>query len=329
MKSLKQLATTTGATSIRLWGKIHGTEKDYYIAEGQWDGGVNEEEEKPADYEARGSGINKFAYWATNSPTEAWTQLPDLKTKNLIAARQIKVLMTGNLEAKIMTNPFFFATEKFYLRAQIARISHSTSLVPKGYYRMVEESNVEIEENTPEEGPIPIPSTHAMGDCANWVHHSQSILKIGRVSLQDPEMADGDERDPEEVKKEMEKQDPSEKRLKSISDDDRVKGELPAWVVRLAGECDTFSNANPAVNARSNYGVAYARSLWWPGAYNFFSSSRWTSIYVGNGLKYEKETYYPVCPPVILDDPVEKETHAEPCGKDPAEAAPEGDGGAE
>jgi hypothetical protein len=33
MKSLKQLAISSGA-DIKLWGKIHGTNQDYYIAEG-------------------------------------------------------------------------------------------------------------------------------------------------------------------------------------------------------------------------------------------------------------------------------------------------------
>jgi len=44
------------------------------------------------------------------------------------------------------------------LRAQIARIALSTTLVPKGMFRMVEDSTTEIEENTPEDGPIPVPS---------------------------------------------------------------------------------------------------------------------------------------------------------------------------
>jgi radial spoke head protein 4/6 len=38
MKSLKNLSLSTGAANVRLWGKIHGTEKDYYIAEGTYDG---------------------------------------------------------------------------------------------------------------------------------------------------------------------------------------------------------------------------------------------------------------------------------------------------
>ena len=33
-KSLTRLAQQTGASNLRLWGKIAGTEKDYFIAEG-------------------------------------------------------------------------------------------------------------------------------------------------------------------------------------------------------------------------------------------------------------------------------------------------------
>jgi hypothetical protein len=66
MRSLKGLAALTGAANVRLWGKIWGTEKDYYIAEGTSD--ANQLEEPPADFEARGSGVNKFVYWAINSP---------------------------------------------------------------------------------------------------------------------------------------------------------------------------------------------------------------------------------------------------------------------
>lgn len=73
----------------------------------------------------------------------------------------VKVLFTGDLERRIFTNPFFDGCEKHYLRAQIARISHSTSLIPKGLMRPVEDSETrEIEENTPDEGDIVMPSTN-------------------------------------------------------------------------------------------------------------------------------------------------------------------------
>lgn len=57
---------------MRLWGKIHGTSKDYFIAEGYTEAGVTDEE-KPQGFEPRGSGLNKYVYWATNSPLEQWT----------------------------------------------------------------------------------------------------------------------------------------------------------------------------------------------------------------------------------------------------------------
>ena len=43
-KSLKLLIAKTGASQMRLWGKIKGTEKDYYISEGKLDGGEGGEE---------------------------------------------------------------------------------------------------------------------------------------------------------------------------------------------------------------------------------------------------------------------------------------------
>lgn len=71
-KSLKQLSISSAATNIRLWGKIHGVNKDYYIAEGFTEAGQSEEE-KPPGFEGRGTGVNKYVYWATNSPLDSWT----------------------------------------------------------------------------------------------------------------------------------------------------------------------------------------------------------------------------------------------------------------
>jgi len=33
-KSLKKLAVMSGASSLRFWGKVYGSEKDYYVVEG-------------------------------------------------------------------------------------------------------------------------------------------------------------------------------------------------------------------------------------------------------------------------------------------------------
>ena len=85
-----------------------------------------------------------------------------MQPKDIRAARDIKVHFTGDLNASIITNPFFFGKEKHYLRAQIARMTHSTTLVPKGLYKLVEDNEREIEEFVPEEGELLMPSTLEM-----------------------------------------------------------------------------------------------------------------------------------------------------------------------
>jgi len=75
-----------GSTQIRFWGKIKGTEKDYYIAEGVLGAPEGQEEQEEA-IEERGTGVNKFVYWACNSPLGEWTQLPELKPSDIVKAR--------------------------------------------------------------------------------------------------------------------------------------------------------------------------------------------------------------------------------------------------
>jgi hypothetical protein len=149
----------SGAGFIRFFGKINGTEKDYFVAEGSLEAGEEDGGEKPAGFDARGTGVNKFVYWVTDNLLEKWTKLPDVGPKDIQAAREIKVLLSGDLERPIFTNPFFDKKEKHFLRAQIARIVSATTLVPKGLYKVNEENKREIEDLVPEEGQeAPVPS---------------------------------------------------------------------------------------------------------------------------------------------------------------------------
>merc|ERR1712205_195058 len=110
-----------------------------------------------------------------------------------------KMLLTGDLERPIFTNPFFEGTEKVYLRAQIARVSMSTTLIPKGLYKPVEDSETrEIEAIEPEDdNGIVLPSTSAMSSLGMWVHFNKNILKNGTTSLKEPEPPEGEEWDDE------------------------------------------------------------------------------------------------------------------------------------
>lgn len=48
-----------------------------------------------------------------------------------------------------------------------------------------------IEENIPEEGPVPIPTTSEMGKPEFWVHYPQSLLKCCRTTLTEAEAPEG------------------------------------------------------------------------------------------------------------------------------------------
>lgn len=109
----------------------------------------------------------------------------------------------------IYTNPTFSASyEKVYLRAQIARIMHSTTLVPKGIYKIDDpvEAPREIGLSEPEEGQenVILPSTKDMGKGDNWCHFQPNILKWGATAhgeIAEPEGEDAEGFDPEEAKK--------------------------------------------------------------------------------------------------------------------------------
>jgi len=77
-KSMQNLGKQSGATKLRFWGKINCTERDYWVVEGIAEAPVDETE-KPADMELRGQGVNEFAYWVCNCPSDnKWSLLPDL-----------------------------------------------------------------------------------------------------------------------------------------------------------------------------------------------------------------------------------------------------------
>jgi len=46
-----------------------------------------EEAEKPADFEPRGTGVNEFTYWVTDGVFGKWTKLPDIYPSDIKAAR--------------------------------------------------------------------------------------------------------------------------------------------------------------------------------------------------------------------------------------------------
>lgn len=335
-KSLKTLAGKVGASSLTFFGKITGTERDYYIAEGQVEAEEEGEgQEQDADFEPKGTGVNKFTYFVSSNSLSEWTKLPDLTPKQVLASRQVKVLFSGNLDRQIFTNPYFDGQEKHYLRAQIARIAHSTTLIPKGIMRPVEDSETrDIEDNTPDEGEIVMPNTSQMKNLNMWVHGTKNILKNGTTSLKQPEAPEGEEWDEDRTNLEMKSllaSDPYAPLLSPISDDAKIAVsktlQQNAWTVRIMGDATEYQSEQAPKKAVSN-GVAVVRSLQWPGAYSFYSNGKNMQLYVGNGHKYEQHvTFYPVDPPLIESDPSEYEGPQEPEQQAPVVAAAAEDAG--
>jgi len=108
-------------------------------------------------------------------------------------------------------------------------------------------------------------------------------------------------------------EDPCDLRLKSVNSDCNTLGDMPAWIIRSYNSDTLYVNPKTK-KQEDNYGVIVIKSLQWPGAHSFYNNGRVHQIYCGDSLKKEKlgVTYYPIKPPVMMSDKVEKTTYDEP-----------------
>lgn len=85
--------------------------------------------------EQLGEGVNRFVYFVCNRPYACnWQELPTVTPKQIIVSRQIKKMLTGDLNADILSFPTFPGKEKHLLRAMIARITAGTFVAPLDYW---------------------------------------------------------------------------------------------------------------------------------------------------------------------------------------------------
>lgn len=142
--------------------------------------------------------------------------------------------------------------------------------------RPVEDSETrEIEENTPEEGDVVMPTTNQMKHLNMWVHANKNILKNGTTSLKQPEAPEGEEWDEDKTNEEMKQllaTDPYAPLLSSICDDNKISVsktmKQPAWTVRLMGDATEYIPEFGGKNVA--YGTVVVKSLQWPGATTFY-----------------------------------------------------------
>ena len=305
--SLRNLSSTIGNGSVSFFGKIYGTEKDYYIAEGT-------DIDPPADanYEndmerRKEDGFNRNVFHVTNNLCEKWVELPDVKPKQIILSRQIKYMFTGNLNRKIHNNPDFNGEERHLLRCMLGRIYHGAKLVPSINHYTIEDQEAPYKMLTPAEKPKKF-TNEILCNLKYWIHYPPGVLKCGRVShiIDDP--PEGVE--PEDHKKRIIEKDPFDKRLEPVENDKKLKlGVLGSedylyvtpWRIEQQYEDNVYINPyiklldetqpdfDPAEQKDNtvNYSCIVVKSLRWPGAINIYSNKESYFFYFGNGMKQE------------------------------------------
>ena len=153
---LRKLVKEERLKSVRVWGKILGTKKNYFVVEADTGEDPVEEERQPAKKDTNEEeddglpkpkpiavaqltpeinlGVNRYTYYVTNQIGTEWQKLPHAHPQKLQIARQIHKFFTGDLSNPIVSYPPFNDNEAMYLRCQIARIASSTVIAPVNYY---------------------------------------------------------------------------------------------------------------------------------------------------------------------------------------------------
>jgi len=332
--SLKSLVFGFPLTKVRFWGKILGINANYIIAEVEFNEGEGDEEETEEEQEAEAeeekedgseadgpseedelpkstwkpppvvpkedhhSGANKKVYFVCNEPGEAWVKLPHVTPAQISAARLIRKMFTGNLEAPVTSYPPFPGNESNLLRAQLTRISAATQISPAGFYMFDEdedegEEEESVRETFMENQEFEGISLKDLSDASmnSWVHHSQDILPQGRCSWWNPHEKPEEDFSEEDLEEEEEEETTQVKPetgatlLSSVAEDRALGPDLPAWSTYIS------SRVLP------EYAVSIARSNRWPGAYAFGKVRRFENVYIGWGQKYNIDCYTPPCPP--------------------------------
>ena len=195
--AMAQLKQAHGLASIRLFGKVLGTQSDYYVVEGKHatPPTPTPTSKNPQEPELPGAGLNECVYFVASGVAGAFEQLPDVRPEQIAASLRIKKLFTGDLAAPVACYPPFPGVERDYLRTQIARIAQATVLVPTGKFAV---TDADEEAGTPafvgeDEGYEPKAAADYL-ELDNWSRWYGGLLKTGRLTHPPkPEAAEGEE----------------------------------------------------------------------------------------------------------------------------------------
>jgi radial spoke head protein 4A len=290
--SIKKFSETLPAEveRLRFFGVIKTRGAPYYIVEG-----LSPEDEEGIDeskQEGR-NGVNKYAYWVTQSTeSTTWTKLPNVTMEQIVTSRKFKKYLTGNLDAPVNSFPPFPGNERHFLRTQIALIAGATTISPAGYFELNEDEDPPVVKLAEQEtlNEIGTKTSADLKELDAWVHHELELNAIGRI-LAMPEQLDenGEPIEPEEP---VELTPP----LKAIEPEN--------WSVRVC----------PGGAGEHLGSLVAVRSQQWPGAFAIAGGRRFVNIYIGYGVKYDAKSYSPPLPASIQtewtpseDDKLEEE----------------------
>jgi radial spoke head protein 4A len=338
--SLRKLASDTPSLeSLRLWGKVLGTDGDYVVAEGVLNSFKKSAEapEKPPllpdspeyDVEPRGEGANTFTYWVSAGGCAPWVRLPAARASHVVASRTIKHIMTGNLDAPVLSMPWFPGKERHFLRAQIARISATCTLATTGWYEPDDEAGpgkIKEAENPTESFPAP----DALATPEGWVHRMPCLNKIGRCSFPDVDALTeaGFEKFAKEINAQIEAEGDPKELLGGIANDlseipkpEGQEDDVQAWSFKVFGDKGMYQD-------NKTHQVTAVRSLVWPGATTVTQGNKFANLYVGYGMKCGTlmppnpqtgfallpgiDAFSPLIPEDIMGEPEELEEQDEP-----------------
>jgi radial spoke head protein 4A len=254
--AMKKLLVESNAVSLRFWGKIFGTESDYYIIQGSL---KNYPLTNPKPYiESRGNeGLNRYTFWVSNSLLEGWSELPDITASQLIASRNFKYYLTGNLNSKVRAFNNFPGKEAHLLKCQILRIMHSSSIVPEGYLKINENFQDDLAGKITEYADVDYQpgSLEDMKTEDKWVHEYAFIYNNGKIifdTSQEEGLTTVD-------------------RLRKIGDDEGYKKldkegnpeEAKYWKIKVVGDQMQYTReAGP-----TSYAAVVINNTRWPGTY--------------------------------------------------------------
>lgn len=188
-----------------------------------------------------------------------WHELPSLDVPVLLQAQRIKRIISGDLKARLVTNPEFDGPEESFLRAQLARIAHATTFMPTGIYKTDEADPFVIAEMEGEEKVNK--STSDLAGLDNWVWARPGILPSGLLKAAEVEEADGDDAENQAAQTREKTMD----RLVPLTQCDEGN-----WKISLEGLTDSHKikvkTAEEIKVEYLNYGVNVLQSMKWPGA---------------------------------------------------------------